>query len=79
LFNAAIAAKNIKISTEAYLETLTSQSLPITASKLQELQVEIMTQVSIELPEKIYSVLHCNPDELDKELNDLRQSRRLIG
>jgi predicted HTH domain antitoxin len=27
-----------------------------------------MTQVSLELPEKVYSVLHCSPDELDKEL-----------
>ncbi len=27
-----------------------------------------MTQVTLELPEKIYSVLHCSPDELDKEL-----------
>lgn len=27
-----------------------------------------MTQVSIDLPEKIYSVLHCKPNELDKEL-----------
>ena len=27
-----------------------------------------MTQVSIELPETVYSVLHCSPEELDKEL-----------
>ena len=27
-----------------------------------------MTQVSIELPETVYSVLHCSPGELDKEL-----------
>jgi predicted HTH domain antitoxin len=27
-----------------------------------------MTQVSLELPEKVYSILHCSPDELDKEL-----------
>lgn len=27
-----------------------------------------MTQVSVELPERVYSVLHCSPDELDKEL-----------
>jgi predicted HTH domain antitoxin len=27
-----------------------------------------MAQVSLELPEKVYSVLHCSPDELDKEL-----------
>jgi len=27
-----------------------------------------MTQVSLELPEKVYSVLHYSPDELDKEL-----------
>ncbi len=27
-----------------------------------------MTQVSLELPETIYSVLHCSPGELDKEL-----------
>ncbi len=27
-----------------------------------------MTQVSVELPEAVYSVLHCSPAELDKEL-----------
>jgi len=27
-----------------------------------------MTQVRLELPEAVYSVLHCNPSELDKEL-----------
>ena len=27
-----------------------------------------MTQVSVELPETVYSVLHCSPGELDKEL-----------
>lgn len=27
-----------------------------------------MTRVNVELPEKIYSVLHCSPDELSKEL-----------
>ena len=27
-----------------------------------------MTQVSVELPERVYSVLHCSPGELDKEL-----------
>ena len=27
-----------------------------------------MTQVSLELPEAVYSVLHCAPEELDKEL-----------
>ena len=30
--------------------------------------VKIMTQVSVELPETVYSVLHCSPGELDKEL-----------
>ena len=27
-----------------------------------------MTQVCVELPETVYSVLHCSPSELDKEL-----------
>lgn len=27
-----------------------------------------MTQVYVELPETVYSVLHCSPGELDKEL-----------
>lgn len=27
-----------------------------------------MTQVSVELPETVYSVLHCSPEDLDKEL-----------
>lgn len=27
-----------------------------------------MTQVCVELPETVYSVLHCSPGELDKEL-----------
>jgi len=27
-----------------------------------------MTQVNLELPETIYSVLHCSPGEPDKEL-----------
>ncbi|MCU7906691.1 MAG: UPF0175 family protein [Candidatus Thiodiazotropha sp. (ex Epidulcina cf. delphinae)] len=27
-----------------------------------------MAHVSIELPETVYSVLHCSPGELDKEL-----------
>ncbi len=27
-----------------------------------------MTQVSVELPETVYSLLHCRPGELDKEL-----------
>ncbi len=27
-----------------------------------------MTYVSVELPEAVYSVLHCSPDELSKEL-----------
>ncbi len=27
-----------------------------------------MTHVSVELPETVYSVLHCSPDELGKEL-----------
>ena len=27
-----------------------------------------MTQVRVELPETVYSVLHCSPSDLDKEL-----------
>lgn len=27
-----------------------------------------MTQIRVELPETVYSVLHCSPNELDKEL-----------
>ena len=27
-----------------------------------------MTQVHIELPESVYAVLHCAPEELDREL-----------
>ncbi len=27
-----------------------------------------MAQVSVELPETVYSVLHCSPSDLDKEL-----------
>ncbi len=27
-----------------------------------------MTQVNLELPETVYSVLHCSPNELSKEL-----------
>jgi len=27
-----------------------------------------MTKVTVELPETVYSVLHCSPRELDKEL-----------
>ncbi len=27
-----------------------------------------MAQVNVELPEMVYSVLHCSPGELDKEL-----------
>ena len=31
-------------------------------------EVKTMTQVNLELPETIYSVLHCSPGEPDKEL-----------
>ena len=31
-------------------------------------EVKAMTQVSVELPETVYSVLHCSLSELDKEL-----------
>jgi predicted HTH domain antitoxin len=27
-----------------------------------------MTQISVELPEAVHSVLHCDPGELDREL-----------
>ena len=27
-----------------------------------------MTQVNVELPEKVFSVLHCSPDELSREM-----------
>ncbi|MEN8177166.1 MAG: UPF0175 family protein [Pseudomonadota bacterium] len=28
----------------------------------------MMTKISVELPDTVYSVLHCGPSELDKEL-----------